>query len=115
VSKPANESGFSRRNFLHSGSAATLVTMLGAVPSAAQPAHKLTSAAPEGKNVSTDFQSDAGFPRVWMSCRESALPTASFEDLASHGVQVIETTDIQSARKHGLQVMLASDVGGQAY
>ena len=27
-------------------------------------------------------------------------------------MQVIETTDIQSARKHGLQVMLASDVEG---
>ncbi len=112
INKQKNEDGLSRRDFLQGSSAATLATVLGAVPSAAQPARKLTSAAPEGNNVSKDFKPDAGFPRVWMSSPESALPTASFEDLVSHGVQVIETTDIQSARKYGLQVMLASDVDG---
>jgi hypothetical protein len=112
MNKPKNKNGFSRRDLLQGGSAATLMTMLGAVPLAAQPALGSTSAAPEGKDVPKGSGSDADFPRVWMSSAESPHPVASFEDLASHGVQVIETTDIQNARKHGLQVMLASDVGG---
>ena len=112
IDKSKNEDGLSRRGFLQGGSAATLAAMLGAVPAAAQTAHEGTSATPEGKTISKEIEPDAGFPRVWMSSPESALPTASFEDLAAHGVQVIETTDIQSARKYGLQVMLASDVDG---
>ena len=114
IKDPKKEGGFSRRGFLQSSSAATLMAMLGSVPSAAaaEPASKSPSGPAEAENASKGSPSDAGFPRVWMSSPESALPTASFEDLVSHGVQVIETTDIQGARKHGLQVMLATDVGG---
>jgi hypothetical protein len=112
INKQKNEGGLSRRDFLQSSSAVTLATVLGAVKSAAQPTHKSTSAAPEVNKVSKEIEPGAGFPRVWMSSAESVIPSSSFGDIASHGVQVIETTDIQSARKHGLQVMLASDVGG---
>jgi hypothetical protein len=112
IDKPRNEDGLSRRDFLQSSSAATLAAMLGAVPSAAQPAHKVTSATPEGNKAPKELKPDAGFPRVWLSSAEGVIPSSSFEDIASHGVQVIETTDIQSARKYGLQAMLASNVGG---
>lgn len=112
IDKSRNEDVLSRRDFLQSGSAVTLGAMLGAVPAAAQPAGKVTSASPEGTKAGKEIASDAGFPRVWMSSPEDPLPNACFEDLASHGVQVIETTDIESARKHGLKVMLAADVGG---
>jgi hypothetical protein len=112
IDKPRKEDGLSRRDFLQSSSAATLAAMLGAVPSAAQPAHKVTSATPEGNKAPKEFKPDAGFPRVWLSSAEGVIPSSSFEDIASHGVQVIETTDIQSARKYGLQAMLASNVGG---
>ncbi|MGA9063654.1 MAG: twin-arginine translocation signal domain-containing protein [Terracidiphilus sp.] len=112
INKPKSEDGFSRRDFLQSGSAATLMTALGTVPLAGQPATSSASAASEGENASKDSGSDAGFPRVWLSSPERGLTADSFEDVASHGVQVIETTDIQGARKHGLQVMLASDVDG---
>src|SRR5580698_1831247 len=112
LDKPEPKDGLSRRDFLQSGSAITLLATLSAVSSAAQPAHDFDSAGTETKNAPGDLESEAGFPRVWMSSPENALPTANFKDLASHGVQVIETTDIQSARKHGLKVMLASDVDG---
>ena len=112
INKQKNEDGLSRRDFLQSSSAVTLMTMLGAVPSAAQPARELTSAVPEGKNVSKDSKSDAGFPRVWLSSPDAALTVDSFQDLANHGAQVIETLDIENARKYGLRVMLACDVGG---
>jgi hypothetical protein len=111
--KPNDEGGLSRRDFLHSGSAATLMTMLGAAPSSAQAVHKSTSAAQEEKTIAKNSESHNEFPRVWMSAAEHPIPTTSFEDLVSHGVQVIETDDIQSARKHGLQVMLASNVDGK--
>lgn len=112
LSQPKNKNDFSRRDFLKGGSAATLMTMLGPMPLAAQSVPSSTSAAPEVKDVPKDSDPDADFPRVWLSSPEGAPPVANFEDLVSHGVQVIETTDIQSARKHGLQVMLASDVEG---
>jgi hypothetical protein len=112
INKPKNEDGFSRRDFLGGSSAATLMTMLGAAPLSAQSAPGSSSTAPAGNSAPKDSDLDASFPRVWMSCPEGAPPVAYFEDLASHGVQVIETTDIQSARKHGLKVMLSSDTGG---
>jgi hypothetical protein len=112
INKHKNEDGLSRRDFLQSSSAVTLAAMLGTVPAAAQTSHAGTSTTPEEHKAGKEIKPDAGFPRVWLSSAESVIPSSSFEDIASHGVQVIETTDIQSARKHGLQVMLASDVGG---
>jgi hypothetical protein len=109
---PKNQNEFTRRDFLKGGSAATLMTMLGATPLAAQPAPGSTSAAPEVKDAPKDSDPDADFPRVWLSSPEGAPPVANFQDLVAHGVQVIETTDFQGARKHGLQVMLAMDVFG---
>ena len=67
MSKPKNKNEFSRRDFLKGGSAATLMTMLGTVPLAAQPAPGSTSAAPEGKDAPKDSDPDADFPRVWLS------------------------------------------------
>ena len=114
IKDPKKEGGFSRRGFLQSSSAATLMAMLGVVPpvAAAEPAGKSTSGPAQAENVSKDSPSDAGCPKVWLSSPERPLTAESFEDVASHGVQVIETLDIQGARKHGLQVMLATDVGG---
>ncbi|MGA3265338.1 MAG: twin-arginine translocation signal domain-containing protein [Verrucomicrobiota bacterium] len=112
MNKPENKNEFNRRDFLKGSSAVTLMTMLGAVPLAAQPATSSTASMPGGKEAPKDSDRGADFPRVWLSSPKGALPAAKFEDLVSHGVQVIETTDIAGARQHGLQVMLASDVDG---
>jgi hypothetical protein len=112
MSKPKDQAEFNRRAFLKGGSAATVMAMLGAVPLAAQPSPDSTAAEPEAKDVPKDTGPRADFPRVWMSSPDVAPPASSFGDLVSHGVQVIETTDIQSARKHGLQVSLVCAVDG---
>lgn len=118
IGEPKKEDGVSRRTFLQGGSAATLITMLGATPGAAQltsndsPAQNSASTTLSGAEGIKSPDSDADFPRVWMSARESSYPASAFADLASHGVQVIESLDLENARKHGLQVMLASNVGG---
>jgi len=116
MSKSKDKTEFNRRDFLKGGSAATVMTMLGTVAlaaqSAPQPAPSSTSVAPEAKDATKDSDSEADFPRVWLSSPKGPLSVASFEDVAAHGVQLIETTDIQGARKHGLQVMLACDVDG---
>ncbi|MGA3267189.1 MAG: twin-arginine translocation signal domain-containing protein [Verrucomicrobiota bacterium] len=106
MNKPKHENGCSRRDFLKGGSAATLMGMLGAVPLAAQPGPSSIAAAPQVKNSSADSDPDASFPRVWMWSLPG-LQADCFGDLASHGVQVIETTDFQNARKHGLQTMFS--------
>lgn len=111
IRRSKKEDELTRRTFLGSGSAAMLMTMLGAVPGAAKPAVGSTATAEEN-NSPKDLFPNADFPRVWMSARESSYPASAFADLASHGVQVIESLDIENARKHGLQVMLASNVGG---
>ena len=77
MSKPKNQNGFSRRDFLEGGSATTLMTMLGTLPVAAQSMPSSTSAAPK------DSDPHAGFPRVWLSSPEGAPPVANFEDLVS--------------------------------
>jgi hypothetical protein len=59
-----------------------------------------------------DSESEADFPRVWLSSPDAPLTADSFQDLVDHGVQVIETLDIENARKHGLRVMLSCDTGG---
>ncbi|MGA3035439.1 MAG: hypothetical protein ABSD70_19310 [Terracidiphilus sp.] len=118
IDKPENEHKLSRRNFLETGSAATLLTMLGGARGTAQlvqsggSAQGSTSPEPGAREVSKEHGTGAEFPRVWMSAREGPYPVSAFADLASHGVQVIETLDLENARKHGLQVMLASNVGG---
>lgn len=112
--KITKEVGFSRRGFLQTSSAATLMAMLGGAPPGADAelAGKLALGAPEAGSGSKDSAVTADFPRVWLSSPEGPLAAESFDDVASHGVQVIETLDILGARKHGLKVMLATDVGG---
>ncbi|MGD0745809.1 MAG: twin-arginine translocation signal domain-containing protein [Verrucomicrobiota bacterium] len=112
MTKPKNKNEFNRRDFLKGSSAATLMAVLGSVPLVARSAPNATSAGPKGAGDPKGSGSGADFPRVWMSSPEGAPSAADFEDLVSHGVQVIETADFQNARKHGLQVMLASDVEG---
>ncbi len=110
--KQNDENGFSRRDFLQSGSAATLMAMLGQAPVAAQSSSEATSDASEAVKVSKESESDAGFPRVWLSSPDAPLTADRFQDLVNHGAQVIETLDIENARKHGLRVMLSCDAGG---
>jgi hypothetical protein len=109
-----DENGFSRRNFLQSGSAATLMTMLGSVSATAevQPSEELVAGAPKEEEASKNVESYGDFPRVWISSPDAALTVDSFQDLVNHGVQVIETLDIENARKYGLRVMLSCDAGG---
>jgi hypothetical protein len=108
MSQPKDKNEFNRRDFLKGGSAATLVTMLGTAPLSARSAPNSTPAAPQRQDAPQGSNADAAFPRVWMSTGQG-VHAAYFADLASHGVQVIETTDLQNARKYGLQVMFMAE------
>ena len=57
MSKPKNKNGFSRRDFLKGGSAATLMAMLGTVPPAAEPALRSIASASEGNDAPEDTSS----------------------------------------------------------
>ncbi len=106
MSKAKDRAGFSRRDFLKGGSAASLMTMLGTAPNAATAAPNSAVGTGDGKEVPQGPQGRADFPRVWMST-VGRVEATHFADLASHGVQVIASNDFQNARKHGLQVMIS--------